>query len=378
VLRFGTLAPDLIDSYSGPEELARRVDAQPSPAPAELVEHARVLRGDVGDEPEEVRRRWLAAQLEGLETACRSLAGEPIPYRELVARCYGVEAELVADEVFAAAHARLDEVLPGHGTLQERYAAWLSTQFVPADRLAAGLEALAGGLRAPTAARFGLPEDERVEFELVRGKPWGGHCEYLGGLRTRISINTDLPIASFKLFELVTHEIYPGHHTEHVLKEPLIRAGRLELAVYLYTGPQALVAEGLAQMAHEAQFGDEADAVGAEILGPLGIAYDAETAAVVRETKEALLSVMPNSALLLAERRLSEEAVRPYARRWLLEPDEFVDKQVESLLTASWRPYGLCYPVGLALCRRFVAGDPARFKRLLCEQLTTKDLRQSS
>jgi hypothetical protein len=375
LLRFGKLVPDLIDSYSGPEQLAARVAAETPFTLDELAAQAHGLQAAATREPDDARRRWLRAQLAGLETACLTLAGKGIPYPDVVRRCYGVEAEVVADDVFAAAHARLDGALPGEGTLQDRYAAWLATQLVPAERVADSLEALAAELRARTAARFGLPDGDHVEFELVTGKSWSGHCEYLGGLRTRISINTDLPIASFRLFELVTHEVYPGHHTDHAHKERLIREhGRLELAVFLYTGPQALVAEGLAQMAHEALLGREADLVGAEVLRPLGVPYDAETAAVVRDAKEVLLSVLPNLAFLLGERRLSDEEARPYARRWMLEPDEYVDKAVGSLLTAAWRPYYLCYPVGLALCRRFVAGDPARFERLLTDQLTTEDL----
>jgi hypothetical protein len=40
-----------------------------------------------------------------------------------------------------------------------------------------------------------------------------------------------------------------------------------------------------------------------------------------------------------------------------------------------WRSYISTYTAGYDLCREFVAGDPARFKRLLTEQLTPADLR---
>jgi hypothetical protein len=39
-----------------------------------------------------------------------------------------------------------------------------------------------------------------------------------------------------------------------------------------------------------------------------------------------------------------------------------------------WRAYITCYVEGLALCRRFVGGDPRRFDRLLGEQLTPDQL----
>ena len=66
---------------------------------------------------------------------------------------------------------------------------------------------------------FGLPDGEICDFELVTDKPWSGFNTYLGGLRSRVDINTDLPVLSLFLPHLVAHEAYPGHHTEHTRKE---------------------------------------------------------------------------------------------------------------------------------------------------------------
>jgi hypothetical protein len=126
-------------------------------------------------------------------------------------------------------------------------------------------------------------------------------------------------------------------------------------------------------LAHEALFGEEADRVGAEILQPLGISYDAETAAVVRAMQETLASVGPNLVQMIAEGTTTREDARLYARRWLIGPDALIDRSV-ALLDGAWPAYALCYPAGLALARAFVDGDPARFRRLLHEQLTPEDL----
>ena len=48
----------------------------------------------------------------------------------------------------------------------------------------------------------------------------------------------------------------------------------------------------------------------------------------------------------------------------------FAAKAVEFLTHPTWRAYLTCYVEGLPLCRAFVDGDPARFDRLLSEQLT--------
>jgi hypothetical protein len=374
-LRFGRLQPELIDSYVGPAELKAQVDAEPPPRYEQIAEETAGLEAEVAaTEPDDARRAWLGAQLSALATACRWFAGEEIAYPELVRRCHQVDAAIVPEERFASAHAQLEDVLPGTGPVHERFAAWRATQYVPRELIGPGLEALAAELRRRTAAVVELPDGDRVDFELVTDKAWSGFADYLGDLHTRVSINVDLPIPSSRLFELVSHEVYPGHHTEHLCKEPLLAAGRTELAIYLFTTPQSVVAEGIATTAHEALLGDDADHVAAEILRPLGIPYDTDTAAVVRAAQHAMDSVGPNLVQQLAEGRIASEDARPYARRWLIEPDDVVEKALRFYLDDPWPPYGICYPAGKALARRFVGGDPARFRRLLSEQLTPEEL----
>lgn len=316
----------------------------------------------------------MSAQLTALETACRCFAGDELPYAEQVRRCHQVEARLVPEDEFAAVHARLDDALPGKGALPERYKAWRETQLVPPGLVRPGLKALAAELRERTAALVELPDDE-VEFELVTDVPWSGFADYLGNLRTRVSINVDLPIPSTQLFELVTHEVYPGHHTDHVCKEPLLAGqARTELAIFLFPTPQAVVAEGIATIAREALLGADAQQVAAEILRPLGITYDPDTAAVVRAADDTLDWVGSNVVQLVAEGGLARDEARPYLRRWLIDPDEIIDKAAAFYLDNPWPPYAVSYSAGQELARTFVAGDPARFRRLLGEQLTPEDL----
>jgi hypothetical protein len=252
----------------------------------------------------------------------------------------------------------------------------LPAKLAPATLLEPGLRALADELGQRSHATFDLPNGEEVIFELVSGKPWAGNADYLGRLRTRIAINTDLPIASLRLLELVSHEAYPGHHAEHACKDAELIAGRgrLELAAYVYPTPQALLSEGIACLALDALLGDEAEEIAARCLQPLGIPYDVEVAAAVREEQRSLLGVRANIAIMLDEERTTTAQARAYARRWMLEADDQVDRSVKSLQARLWRPYESCYPAGLELCRSFTAGDSTRFRRLLHEQLTPAGL----
>ena len=165
------------------------------------------------------RRRWVRAQVVGLHTSARKLAGEPIGYADEVEWCYGVRPTFRDEDAFAAAHRRLDEALPGSGPIGERVIAWREAQAIPVEKLEPVLRSLAEDFRERTERLFGLPDGEHVEWELAHDQPWSGFNYYLGDLRSRVAINTDLPVLSTSIAHLVAHEAYPGHHTEHSRKE---------------------------------------------------------------------------------------------------------------------------------------------------------------
>ncbi|MGO9027080.1 MAG: DUF885 domain-containing protein [Acidimicrobiales bacterium] len=392
-LRLGRHIDGLVDAYYGPPAFAERVAAEPVQAPERLVADARsliagidaggVLEGPDGpldgsgeDGAAPARRRWLRAQTVGLLTTARKLAGDPIGYADEVEACYGVRPTRADEGTFADAHRRLDEALPGEGPLAERLVGWRESHAVPVDLLRPAIDALADDLRDRTRTLFGLPDGEHVEFELVSGQPWSGFNYYLGDLQSRVAVNTDLPVLSTSLAHLVAHESYPGHHTEHTRKEiGLVRRRRWwEESIFLVGTPQCLLAEGLADLGLEVVMGKRPEAVVAEHLRPLGIRYDPEVVAAVAVAGEALGAVRQNAAFRLHEDGADPEVVVDEVARWGLLSRDRASKSVEFLTHPTWRAYLTCYVEGLPLCRAFVGGDPARFDRLLSEQLTPADL----
>jgi hypothetical protein len=278
--------------------------------------------------------------------------------------------------VLADAHRRLDAVLPGSGSLATRYDAWRTSHIMTRDQLTRAVHTLAEAFRERTRHQFGLPEGEHVEFELVTDEPWSGFNYYEGDLRSRVAINTDLPVSSTAIGHLIAHEAYPGHHTEHCRKEVgLVRQRRqIEESIFLVGTPQCLLAEGLADLALEVLLGDDPEAQLAELLHPLGIRYDTEVVAAVAEAGEALSAVRGNAALILHDRGGSEDDAIDELSRWALLPRDRAAKSVTFLTHPTWRAYIFCYVAGLPRCRAFVGGDPQRFERLLTEQFIPADL----
>ena len=390
----------LVDAYYGPKSIADRVAAAPVLTPEKLVAEARALLGAIdageplGDPDGEsdpgrnrvesapdagkdaTRRHFLRSQAIGLLTSVRKIAGEPISYADEVESCYGVRPSRFAEDDFEAAHQRLEEAVPGTGPLAERYVAWREAQAVPVDRLEGAIASLAEDLRERTRTLFGLPDNEAVEFSLVSDEPWSGFNYYLGGLRSRVVINTDLPVLSTTLGHLVADEAYPGHHTERVRKEVgLVRRHRCwEESIVVIGTPENLLAEGLADLGLEIVMGSRPERTEAEHLRPLGIPFDPDVVAVVRTAAEALGGVRANAAFRLWEDQADPEVVTDEVARWGLTTRARAAKQVEFLLHPTWRSYISCYVEGLPLCRAFVGGDPTRFARLVTEQLTPQDL----
>ena len=377
-LGLGRHVDGFVDAYYGPPRLAAQAADGPPEAPAALVERGRRLLADLVEDRDldAGRRRWLRAQALGLLTSARKLNGEDIGYLEEIEACYGVRPAIRAEDDFADAHKRLDEVLPGSGGIGERYIAWQESQVVPVDVLEAAVRSIAEDFRDRTAKIFGLPDGEAVDFDLVTNEPWTGFNYYAGNLRSRVAINTDLPVRATSLGHLVAHEAYPGHHTEHCRKEAgLVRRRRqLEESIFLVGTPECLLSEGLADLGLEIVGGSRAEHAVAEHLAALKIPYDADTAEQVSEASEVLSTVRGNAAILIHERGVEVDEATDYVARWALVPRARAAQQVGFVMNPTWRAYVFCYINGLPLCRQFVNGDAARFERLISEQMTPGQL----
>ncbi len=372
-LRLGRHVDGIVDSYYGPPELAESVAAADPVDPQALVGDAEALLDELDD-------GWLRDQVAGLHTYASALAGEAQTYTDEVEGCYGVRPPFTDEDVFAAAHAELERLLPGDGDLADRLEAWRRAMRVPADRIEPTLTAVIEEARAWTRDAVGLPDGEGVSVEIVHDVPWLAFCEYLGGLRSLISVNADLPISGFELLRLAIHETYPGHHAESCGKDQLLVRERrlLEETIALVPTPQSLVSEGIASLAPELLLEGGAGRAFASIVADAGIDFDLDRALVVERTLEPCEWAVVNGAVLLHERGAGSVEVEAYLRRWALVTPEIASHAVRFFEEPSSRTYILTYPAGHSVCRAFVAGDLERFRRLLTEQVRIGELLAAS
>jgi hypothetical protein len=378
-LRLGRHVDGFVDAYYGPPEPAAQVEAEPVRDAAALAVDAErlaaALEADADLEPQ--RRLWLAAQVQGMHTVASRLAGAEMSYSDEVERTYGVRPTFTPEDQFAAAHEQLERLLPGDGALAERYQAWREGDPVPVEALPAVFDGICDELRSRTVAAVGLPPGEAIGVEIVEDEPWAAFNYYEGGLRSRIAVNVDLPVAAVFVGELAAHETYPGHHAEHAWKEHLHvrRRGLLEQSIILTGAPESLVSEGIAEIGGDALLGPgEVERIAAAVLAEHGVELDADLAHQVWTAVDGIEGVGVNVALLVHEQGASDEEAIEYLMRWALRSRLHAEKSLSFVQDPTWRAYVATYSDGRRACQAFVGGDLERFRRLLTEQLVPADL----
>jgi hypothetical protein len=368
-LRIGRHVEGMVDAYFGPPELAATVEAEPLPEPRALVAAADGLLDELDD-------GWLRDQVGGLRTYAGVLAGESRSYPDETEGCYGVRPTHTDEAVFAAAHERLDELLPGDGPLGERYEAWRKATRIPPDRVEALVAAVIEEARAATARLVDLPPGEGIALEVVHDVPWLAFNYYLGNLQSRVSVNVDLPISGLDLLQLAIHETYPGHHAERCCKEEALVRGRglLEETIVLVPAPQSLVSEGIAELAPILLLEGDAGERLAAVLQDAGVDLDLGHARAVEAARDPCRWAEVNAALVFHDGGASEDDTRRYLERWALLSPELAAHLIRFLKEPTSRTYLITYSAGRDLCRAFVGGRPDRFRQLLTEQVRVGDL----
>jgi hypothetical protein len=372
-LAFDRLERGFVDAWTGPAAVRAEVESAPMPTPAALARRARSLLSELpsaGLTPE--RAAFLSGQLTGLEASGRVMAGEPVAYLDQVEAYFQVRPALGEPSSYEVAHRRLGALLPGDGPLVERYTAYRDRESVPGDRLAEAARSWSSVLRERARASFPLPDEEAVRYELVRDQPWAGFNYYLGGFRSTVAINADLPVGLGALPALIAHESYPGHHTERCRKQ-----GRLtslpELDLWLVNTPENVLAEGLADLGLVGLGLTHWGPLATELYADLGIRYDGVRGAEIASAAAALAPVRQDAAILLHDRGVAVEEVEQYLTRWALLSPLRARKAVEFLTSPLWRAYISTYVEGERLLSRWLAAGGS-FVRLLDEQLTPRSL----
>jgi hypothetical protein len=393
-LTIGEKEEGYIDAYYGPPELQARAKADAVGQSLDMLSKRvdelskRLAEAGRGAEGLDQRRsKFLSAQLTAASTRLRMLRGEKLSFEDEAQGLFGVRPALRPLAHFDPLLQKVEALVPGPGSLAERVQAFERQFTVPADKLRPVFEAAIAECKARTAKHVALPNGEKFDLGFVTGKSWSGYNYYQGGYRSRIEINTDLPIRISRAVDLGCHEGYPGHHVLNMLLEQKLTKGRgwIEYSVYPLYSPQSLIAEGSANYGIELAFpGPERLAYEMEALYPLAGLPSAEAAkySALQDATRELQGARFTIARELLEGRIDEAEAARLTERYLLVSPERARQLTD--FAKQYRSYVINYGLGLDMVRTDVeaagATPEARWKRmeqLLSEPTLPSDLKGS-
>ena len=362
VLAVGQHRPDYVDAYFGPKELKVEADMGGKRPLADLaVEAARLERSAAAAKTagaEDRRRRaFLAAHLSAARAFVQALQGKRLSFDAEAKAYFGIAPPRRGLARYEKIAERIAHLLPGEGTLAERYARYRDRLVVPREKLEAVFQAAAREARRRTLAHVRLPEGERFALELVTGKPWGGYNWYRGGHESLIQVNTDLPFYIDNAVNLAAHEGYPGHHVFNALHEQRLAGGKgwVEFTVYPLFSPSSFLAEGTGNFAVEMAFpGEERTAFERDVLFPLAGLDPAEAGryAEIRELLEDLRGAGIEIARAYLDGKMTAGEVQAWNVKYGLFTPERARKNVEFM--DAYRSYVVNYGYGEELVERYV------------------------
>lgn len=156
---------------------------------------------------------------------------------------------------------------------------------------------------------------------------------------------------------LMAHEGYPGHHTEHTIKEQrwYRQASRLEHSVLLLLAPESFIAEGIATVALDVIFPDRnerAEWLRTVLYPQAGIRVDVDLQMRLEQAAEKLDGLGGNAAFLLHEDHRPAEEVLQYVRQYGLQTEKEARQYLRFLSNSLYRAYIFNYDYGRKLLQR--------------------------
>ena len=203
-----------------------------------------------------LRGRALQKHLHAVRTRATSVDSEPRSFDTQLFDYYSAPPWDTGASVREDLLTDLSDLLPGQGTLSERYELFLQDFIVPKSRVPEVFEAAIAACRAQTLKFIELPLSERVEIGYTEGEAYNAMADYFGDFRTSITLNTTLPLVVDQVIDLACHEAYPGHHVFEVLREQELVRERswIEYAILHDAVPVLGLSEGTAEYGVELTF----------------------------------------------------------------------------------------------------------------------------
>ncbi|MFC1484353.1 hypothetical protein ACFL5M_00855 [Candidatus Neomarinimicrobiota bacterium] len=382
--------PGYVDAYYGPDDWQTEITNNPwllEDVVREADSLELLLAGIIPDKDEfsQLRHTYLNGQIQAVRFRAEMLSGKSASFDQESQGLYGATAPKHTAAYYDSVLQELDVLLPGTGTIPDRYRAFQARFEIPSERLAEVLDRVIADARQRTSNHLRLPKDETFELEFVTDKSWSGYNWYKGNAVSLIQINTDQPSRIDRALDLACHEGYPGHHVYNTLLESEMysKQGWVEYSVYPLYSPQSLIAEGTANAGIDLVFPPEARLTyEQEVLYPLA-GLDPSQAAdyrAVQEVVRKLRYARVDAARALLDETMSENETVA----WLMKYSLYTESRAQQTIAffRTYRSYIINYSLGQDLVEDWLdrqGGDNSNgrwnaFGKLLSSPRLPRDL----
>jgi hypothetical protein len=363
-LVIGQYDEPFVDAYYGPDSL-KPVTPPASVFPKDsLLNAVATLKAELDQiaqtdslGAEGHRAAWISDQLIAFDRRIRIFSGEYELFDHESKDLFGTSAPVFNEAYYQRIVASLDSVLPGKGSVAERFQLLANKFIIPKDKLDTVFKAAIAECRKRTLQHYTLPDNEDFKLEFVTDKSWSGYNWYKGNYQSVIQINTDLNIFIDRAIDVGSHESYPGHHVYNMLLEKNLYRdnGFVEVSVYPLFSPQSLIAEGSANYGIDVVFpGTDKITFAREVLLPLA---GLDTAGITLyfnalATKGKLNYVRNDVGRRLLSGSINEEEAMKWLQDYGLFNKETAMKSISFIRT--YRSYVINYNHGMDVVKSYI------------------------
>ncbi|MFH1372546.1 MAG: hypothetical protein ABII79_01955 [bacterium] len=258
VLRAGQYDEDMVDSYFGPEEWKPNAPADGNLEPPyeaflnearSLAEELREIDTDELTSLHLKRYQYLEKHIVALIGRIDMLSGKALLFDVETITLYDVVLPPFDQAYYDSLLQKLDRLLPGEGSVADRFNAYQAQLEVPKDKVEQIFNVGVAAARERVSRYIDIPKADSVSIEVVSDRWWTADCRYKGHGHSHMQLNIDRPFHLDQAITFPCHEIYPGHHLSFLYIDNYLLqdSGWIEFSLISAFSPLAAMMEGSAE-----------------------------------------------------------------------------------------------------------------------------------
>jgi hypothetical protein len=377
-----------VDFYYGPEKLQQIVENESLTSPNKLLKDLIALIKQLGAQGYEIKReRYLEKMFIAMKTSIELLIGIEIPIKDQFMKLYDVDLKPADESELSNLKEEFEEAYRGSESLEERMNKLRITRKVPESKVFKFFKKAVDITEKQTKELFIdlLPKNERIIIDVVKNDnssekvKWNCYNWYLGKFTSRIEVNPNYQMYWTVFLSFSSHEAYPGHHTEFVVKEERLyrELNQFEHSILILHSPKLVISEGIANKAISILFSNQEVAeIGLNEFCPdASKEYSLEELVLQDKVKRKIPLFWYNFAYHALVDRYNEKELMLYGKNFEIFSNEDLITGIERMSTPAYSNNAFMYYIGNNILKSY--GDvPSlkEFQNLLVNPILPSDL----